>query len=402
MNKNLQKFPLILALLPAWTSAQSFTVQSLELDISNVNTLPADEPMYARLSYQSEIPLRFELTGWADGKRLAPSYAEPPALYPAGSGDAVMRIAFHDKTVINEFRIALSDQSSRTLYSISMPVELRWSIDQVHRPNPAEWARKPGIRQAEPIAVSAGSPSIQILEFDPPPGEVTLSPGEPMYIRLVYRSDMPLRFRPTAFQNGEKLNPEPSFSNPVFDPATHVHPAGYREAITWFIYHGETGISELQLAVQDEHGQTLKVIPVPVKMNWSGRTYRKWRNPAEWVRALLSAQHGISPDSPREQPQEDRAFAYSKWMFWVLQPAVVLLGVLLARRLESVPMMSHGRRTAPRRRVRAGRARAASRKPGAVARASNSAAVARRRQSGTGVTRPVKTVHKRALQGSRR
>jgi hypothetical protein len=400
VNKSLQTFLIFLALLPSWTSAQAYTVQLLELDISNGITLPADEPMYARLSYQSEIPLRFELTGWADGKRLKPSYAEPATLYPAGSGNAVIRVAFNDGTAIDEVRIVLLDESSRALYSIHMPVEVRWSVAQERRPSPAEWVSNPTILQPEPIAVSeAGPPHIKILEFDPPPGEAMLSPGEPMYIRLTYQSDVPLRFRPTGFRNGEKLNPEPSFSDPVFDPATHVHPAGNREAVTWFIYYGETYISELHLAVQDEREQTLKVIPIPVKMNWSGRMYRKWRNPAQWVRTLLSVQHGISPDAPLEQPQEDRAFAYSKWMFWVLQPAVILLGLMLAGWIESGSAVSQERRAAPGQKVRNGRKRAAARKPRIAV--SNSAAVARRK-SGTGVTGTLQAVRKPAAKGSRR
>jgi hypothetical protein len=345
MNKNFQSLLLILALLPAWASAQHASVQLLELDPPSGTTLSPGDLVYARLTYQSDIPLRFRLVGMVDGAQPEPVPTEFPILYPAGNGNAVTWVAYHDGMGINELRVIVMDENLDTIYSIPVvPLEMRWSADVKHRREPAEWTRLPPNSQPESIAATPAGVaySVRILEFDPPP-EATLSPGEPMYLRLAYQSDRPLRFQPTGLYKGKALVPEPSFSNPVFDPVTHVHPAGEREAITWFIYHGETAITELRLAVMDEHRQTLHTIPIPVRMNWSGKMYRPWRNPAEWARNLLAEQHGISADSPQEQPREDRAFAYTKWLYWVLQAAVVLIGVSLARWIESAPKRAGSR-----------------------------------------------------------
>lgn len=135
---------------------------------------------------------------------------------------------------------------------------------------------------------------IRILETDPPPGAV-LHANEPMYLRLQYETDSPVRFQVMGYLNGAKLEQQASLN-----PAP-VYPAGSGETLARISYSAKTDIDELRVIAFDEGWQSIHEIPLAIEMHWSGRPSKMWRQPAEWVRQLNAQQQSIIPEGSAEQ-----------------------------------------------------------------------------------------------------
>lgn len=146
----------------------------------------------------------------------------------------------------------------------------------------------PCLAQAQQPAVD-----IQILETDPSPGAV-LHANEPMYLRLQYQADTPLRFQVMGFLNGEQREQQASLN-----PAP-VYPAGSGEALAWISYSAKTDIDELRVIAFDGDWENIQEVPLAIEMHWSGRPSKMWRQPAEWAQQL-NAQQQTLPAGPMEQ-----------------------------------------------------------------------------------------------------
>lgn len=145
MNKNLKNLFLIMALLPLSAFAQNITVHILEFDPPAGTTLAPSEPLYVRVSYESDAPMRLRVIGYLEGKRIEAHYftvSPTDALYPAGSGEIATYVAYVGKTHVDEVRIEVLNEHSDLIYSVPMPVEMRWSGRTTQRwREPAEWVR---------------------------------------------------------------------------------------------------------------------------------------------------------------------------------------------------------------------------------------------------------------------
>src|SRR5262245_37954911 len=90
--------------------------------------------------------------------------------------------------------------------------------------------------------MTAASPTIELLARDPTDGS-KLRVLEPLYVRLQYSSDKPLRFQARGYRDGleategERMNPAPAY------------PAGIGEAIAWIAYTGATDVDEVRVIV---------------------------------------------------------------------------------------------------------------------------------------------------------
>lgn len=142
MTKLFKTFLLSLALLPLWASAQTISIQVVETDPRAGTALSSGEPVYVRLQYQSDKPLRFQVKGFLDGSEAKKLTALNPApLYPAGNGEAIAWVSY-DKFGISELQIIAMDENWQTLHTVSHPIEMSWS----GRPSrnwrqPAEWVQ---------------------------------------------------------------------------------------------------------------------------------------------------------------------------------------------------------------------------------------------------------------------
>lgn len=161
MKKNLKTLLLIPSLLPLWAFAQNTSVQVLETHPPARSMLSSGEPMYVRLAYKSDVPVRFKLSGSAGGAELEPPVAGPTPLYPAGSGQAIAWIAYRDRTHIDELRVTGLNEQSEMIHILIRSWDMRWSeVSTEGWPAPAEWVRQ--LLSADPMAVGS-------LELPPAP-----------------------------------------------------------------------------------------------------------------------------------------------------------------------------------------------------------------------------------------
>lgn len=144
-------------------------------------------------------------------------------------------------------------------------------------------------------AALADMPVVEILDSDPPAGS-TLHANEPLYLRLQYRSEQPLRFQVSGFLEGAKIEQSASYN-----PAPE-YPAGSGEAIAWIAYYEMTDIDELQVIVSDPHWKTLDKLPLPMALRWSGQPPAAQRRPAEWARTLNAQQQDMTRNRTRGAP----------------------------------------------------------------------------------------------------
>lgn len=160
MNKNLKKLFLIPVLLPLWAFAQNIRVEVLDSHPSAGSTLRPDEPMYVRLAYQSDMPLHFRLTGFANGVELQPSYAHPAPLQPAGNLETIVWTGYPDGTAIDELRVVATNENSETVYVLSLSWNMLWSEEYAESlPEPGEWIQTLVDDQQQPIARSLDQPA---------------------------------------------------------------------------------------------------------------------------------------------------------------------------------------------------------------------------------------------------
>jgi hypothetical protein len=79
-----------------------------------------------RLTYRSETPLRIRMEGYAAGKRVMESRSNPAPLYPAGTGDALVWLAYETPSVIDELKIIILDEHWQPLDVKIVKARLRW------------------------------------------------------------------------------------------------------------------------------------------------------------------------------------------------------------------------------------------------------------------------------------
>lgn len=162
MNKNLKKLFLIPVLLPLWAFAQNTRVEVLDSHPAAGSTLRPDEPVYVRLAYQSDMPLRFQLTGFANGVELQPSYADPAPLHPAGKLETAAWAGYPDGTAIDQLRVVATNESSETVYVLSLSWNMLWSEEHAESlPEPGEWIQNL-VNDQQPITRSLEQPAKNI------------------------------------------------------------------------------------------------------------------------------------------------------------------------------------------------------------------------------------------------
>jgi hypothetical protein len=136
---------------------------------------------------------------------------------------------------------------------------------------------------------AAGAPEVRIVGSHPAlTGELPRNGA--LYLRLTYRSDIPLRMQAKGFFKGVEARDEVRW-NP--SPA---YPAGEGEAMVWIAYAAPTRLDELRIEVSDEGWQPLVVAKLPVNVSWSAASGATKRAP-EWVGRLNGAQQNSAGEN---------------------------------------------------------------------------------------------------------
>jgi len=180
----------------------------------------------------------------------------------------------------------------------------------------------PDLVRAEQHAV----PQVRMAQSDP---GVTarLGGGEPLYLRLVYASDVPLRFRVEGYA-GEAQ----ALDGAMYNPAP-PYPAGEGEALVWIAYRTPATIDALKVTVLDENWQPLTVLDAPANLQWSEAPPRAASARPDWVRRLNGAQQAAVSQT-FEAGQEGEA-ASGVWLldglWFCVLGYVVLQGLAMSR-----------------------------------------------------------------------
>jgi hypothetical protein len=125
--------------------------------------------------------------------------------------------------------------------------------------------------------------SFRIVETDPS-SRMTLGARQPFYLRIAYKSAVPVRFRAQGYSQGALTERGASYN-----PAP-VYPAGDGEAVAWLAFGGEVRIDEIRVTAHDERWREVASEAFPTDVSWNAAAPRPSRLPAPWARELSDAQ----------------------------------------------------------------------------------------------------------------
>lgn len=121
-------------------------------------TLPVFEPLYVRISYESDAPLRFQASGWRDGVEVRNGASFNPAPpYPPGRGEAVAWVAYQRPTVVDEVRVRVYDADWQVLEVLDRRIDVAWDGRRSGDRQRAEWATK--LSDAQQAMIRAAPPT---------------------------------------------------------------------------------------------------------------------------------------------------------------------------------------------------------------------------------------------------
>jgi hypothetical protein len=90
------------------------------------NRLAAGQNLSARVSYESDQPLRFQGAGFISETQRANLANNGSTAYPAGKGEAIVWVFGQPGARINELRVNVFDAKWRQILSVSAPVKAEW------------------------------------------------------------------------------------------------------------------------------------------------------------------------------------------------------------------------------------------------------------------------------------
>jgi hypothetical protein len=140
----------LLVCLDAQVRADAPTAVLTAMSPESPAKLPPRAPLYVRVEYDSNAPVRIQARGRLEGKEV-PAMTNPSPAYPAGKGEAVAWIAFNDAQWIDEVRVTVSDERWRPLLELNQPMRAEWS-PAAPQVQPAAWATR--LSDAQQRAVS--------------------------------------------------------------------------------------------------------------------------------------------------------------------------------------------------------------------------------------------------------
>lgn len=142
-------------------------------------------------------------------------------------------------------------------------------------------------------AAPAHARSIEVTATDPPTGE-PIALGQPLFVRLRYTSDVPLRFQARGMRDGQeyvrgaRMNPAP------------VYPAGTGDALVWLEFPEAVTLDALGIKVFDQRWRPLDTLVHPVRFEWRTGLARDRSDRADWVTSLNAAQQQSTARTPSQ------------------------------------------------------------------------------------------------------
>lgn len=176
------------------------------------------------------------------------------------------------------------------------------------------------------LSSPATAASFQLSALDPNV-DTTLGSNEPLYIKLDYNSESPVRFLASAVRNGEKRE-----VGAVFSSAT-LHAAGEGSALVWIAFVNPTHIDKVVVTAYDGAWQRIDSASGQTDVHWSGIPVETPRKPSAWVDELqkkerLKLDYMFDPAPKRPEPVSDIIFVLALLSI----PTYIFLQVQMLRR----------------------------------------------------------------------
>jgi hypothetical protein len=134
------------------------------------------------------------------------------------------------------------------------------------------------------LCLFASSPAVAAVSFEiftpDSSDEVVLANMEHFYLGINYKSDVPVRFRPEAYNN-QSIRAVGAHTS-----TANLHAAGEDKALTWIAFDNPTHIDEVIITAYDEAWSPLATDSIKVNAKWNSVIIESPKEPVEWVQAL--------------------------------------------------------------------------------------------------------------------
>jgi hypothetical protein len=127
-------------LLPVIVPAAPPVVKVTATSPESPAKLRPQAPLYVRINYQSDEPLRFQLAGYIKGLRRERVMMNPSPAYPAGTGEAVAWLAADAGAQIDEIHVLVHDRNWKLISEVPLAMQAAWTTGAPDVP-PAAWAK---------------------------------------------------------------------------------------------------------------------------------------------------------------------------------------------------------------------------------------------------------------------
>lgn len=118
------------------------------------DVLAVDQPLYLRISYRSDIPLRFQLRSAGDARLSA--FMNPAPVYPAGTGEALVWLAHRKPLYLDSATLLVFDADWQELEVMDVPVRARWGTGGLPPAEP-RWVNDLRRQQQEMVRTAAAA-----------------------------------------------------------------------------------------------------------------------------------------------------------------------------------------------------------------------------------------------------
>lgn len=173
------------------------------------------------------------------------------------------------------------------------------------------------------VPAAAVCAELEVVAMDPSGGR--LPPGEALYLRVQYRSEVPVRVTARGLRDG---NDVPGMTN-----ASGLYRAGEGEVLAWIAYGEFAAVDAVRVSMFDGERRALAVETVPVRVEWDSAASP--RTEPAWVAATRVAQ----ADRVVPQPPPSASEMAGTLLFGLAMQAAVL-GYLLLQAL--LPLLWRG------------------------------------------------------------
>lgn len=165
--------------------------------------------------------------------------------------------------------------------------------------------------------------TIELRELDPA-GATVLPPYTPVYGRIAYHTDGPVRLALRPYRNGR------SVEHGVYYSGSPSYPGPTGEAVAWFAFDSPQAIDEIRAIANDAVGTEFASATATRRIAWSNGVTKP--PVAAWV-APLQARAEALGKSQTPVAQSDLASSFITQLMIACVPLSVILQVLALRKL---------------------------------------------------------------------